>query len=209
MSDEKDRKEIRILSFLHSPLIAHPSTLKGLQADCMSYRKGVTLIELVVTIAVMGALAVGFAAYMKQAMDIWKFLSYRTEVVSQARLGALRMASDIRQISDANSVGTAADTSLNFTHISNGPQGYYYLNGTLYYWGNDTANTAQPLMTGVTSFNFTYYAYNTSNSTLYKLTAPVSAANISQIKIINVNATLQWGDQKANINLDARPRNIQ
>jgi len=171
-------------------------------------RRGLTIIELVVTITVMGALAVGFSAYLKQAMDIWKFLSYRGEVVSQARLGALRMASDIRQIANSSPQWYADDTTLNFTHVVNGNMGYYYSSGKLYYWGSDTANTSQPLMTGLTAFNFTYCQYNNTTTNFDPLPVPVSAANMSQIDIINVNATLQWGDQKANINLDVRPRNL-
>ena len=181
-------------------------------------RRGLTIIELVVTITVMGALAVGFSAYLKQAMDIWKFLSYRGEVVSQARLGALRMASDIRQIANSSPQWYADDTTLNFTHVDPaiGNLSYSYSNvtGNLS-WSNDTIHNAS-LMTGLSltltpPFKFTYLPYNASNVSnpfWPPLPTPVSAENMSQIAIININATLQWGDQKANINLDVRPRNL-
>ncbi|MCP4652174.1 MAG: hypothetical protein GY858_02165 [Candidatus Omnitrophica bacterium] len=62
-------------------------------------RKAVTLIELVVVITTIGFLTLGVSAYLIQAMDVWNFLSFRSDVVNEARRGLMRMGRDMRKLS--------------------------------------------------------------------------------------------------------------
>ena len=82
------------------------------------HTKAFTLIELIMVIVVVGVLATGLALGIRQAIDLWVFLSFRDEVVSQARLAIMRMAREIRLMplrSQAEPILNATDSSLRFT----------------------------------------------------------------------------------------------
>ena len=49
--------------------------------------KAFTLIELLVVMVIVGILATGFSAFYVKFVDIWKFVSFRTDIVNEARIG--------------------------------------------------------------------------------------------------------------------------
>ena len=54
------------------------------------YFKGVTLIELIVVMMVVGILTAASSMYIKETVDLWRFLNFRSEVVSQGRMALMK-----------------------------------------------------------------------------------------------------------------------
>ena len=82
-----------------------------------SNRKGTTLIELVMVIVIVGILAGASSMYIKETIDLWRFLNFRNEVVSQGRMALFRMEREIRQVKDPYSIALADSGDLRFTAI--------------------------------------------------------------------------------------------
>jgi type II secretory pathway pseudopilin PulG len=166
----------------------------GVKTKKANKLKAVTLVELVVVIVVTGILTVGLAAYITQAVDTWDFLSTRSDIVNQARVGLLRMGRDIR-----NLTGTpyAADADyLEFDRIT--PTGstlrmrydHDDANDRVLYTVDENGNndlsdeTARVLIGGVkdpgggTDFQFRYF-----DSSGTELSAPITLADIYRIRI--------------------------
>jgi len=60
-------------------------------------KSGVTLIELIMVMVVVGVLGGGLSLGIKEAIDLYSFLTFRNEIVSQGRMALMRMAREVRQ----------------------------------------------------------------------------------------------------------------
>jgi len=70
-------------------------------------KEGVTLIELVMVIVAVGVIVGVATMYINEVVDLWSFMSFRTDVVNQARLSVARMSREMRQVKNATSVQAA------------------------------------------------------------------------------------------------------
>lgn len=59
-------------------------------------QKGVTIIELIMGIVIVGTLAGISSMYIKQVMDLWNFISFREETSSQGSAALIRIARELR-----------------------------------------------------------------------------------------------------------------
>ena len=169
-------------------------------------KKSVTVIELIVVITIMGALGIGFANYLSQAMRIWKFLSYRSEVVNQVRLGMLRASADIRLVNNRTSVEQADAANFIFNATSGRRIGLVYdTNAKILYYNEGGPvgglfTASNPLISGLTVFNFDYFDKNGN---------PTSGYNNTTSFIVGVNATVAAGGESASMNIKVYPRNFR
>jgi prepilin-type N-terminal cleavage/methylation domain-containing protein len=140
--------------------------------------EGLTLIEIVITISIIGIISAGCMLYIRQVIDLWDFTSFRNEVVSPVRIALTRMARDIRQVNDTLSVYFANSTKFQFNDTK-GANIVYYLSNSNLMRNNDT------LAGGVSSLNLTYYGL-TNQPIVNPKVAPL-ATDILRIKVrINV-----------------------
>ena len=132
--------------------------------------KGLTLIELIIVITIIGALTLGFSWYFIKTIDLWNFLSFRNEIVNQIRIGLIRMGRDIRQIKrrtpTQETIEEATESSFQFIReIDTGDVRIRYR-----YLTNDTEvvyevdqdldgvfDYSHTLLSGASSFRFTYF----------------------------------------------------
>jgi prepilin-type N-terminal cleavage/methylation domain-containing protein len=159
-------------------------------------KKGLTLIEMVMTIVIVGVLAGGSMLYIRQVIYLWDFISFRSEVVSQARLSLGRMSRDIRQIRDANSIILANSTRLQFNDINNLNINYYWANNSL-------TRNSDVLSSGVSSFNFTYY-----NLTNFQIAIPLVSPQATNIRRINIRMNVVSGNQNKTLETQVWPRSF-
>ncbi len=165
-------------------------------------KKAFSLIELIMVIVIVGILVGTFAIYVSNAIKLWQFTSFRSETVSQARLGLSRMVREMRQVKDNTSVTTANGSDFKFTTAD----------GSVIEFVCSTPNTPLLRILGATSNNlvqqitstsiFTYY--DASNNVLSTPTV-TPTTNIKSIKII---LNLQAGNQTNTLTTRVYPRNL-
>lgn len=174
----------------------------------MKDRKGITLIELIMVIMIVGILTTVSSMYIKETIDLWRFLSFRSELVSVGRMALARMTREIRQVVDNNSISAAELSRLRFTAIDLDGDGNddtveFYRNASseLRRIFNDSPALGDILASNVTSLTFSYY--DSANS---QLAVPV--ADTTQIYRIAIGLNIQSGDETKALSAQVFPRNF-
>lgn len=161
--------------------------------------KGVTLIELVMMIVIVGILAGVSSMYIKETIDLWRFLTYRSEVVAQGRMALMRMGREMRQVRDKNSISTA--NAGRFTFIDRaGNTIDYQLSG------NNLMRNTEILATGVSNLIFCYYDKNNQAACAPVCTCAV--ADTTVIYRIVIRMDISAGSETKHIESQIYPRNL-
>lgn len=172
-------------------------------------RKGVTLIELIMAITIVGILTTVSSLYIKETIDLWRFLSFRSEAVAQGRTALIRMDREIRQVKDSASIALADLSRLRFTSLDLSGDGnddtveFYRDAATNELRRIFNSNPAQgdALASGIANLAFTYY-----NSSGAALSIPV--ADTTQIYRIAVEINIASGTQTKTLQTQVYPRNL-
>jgi prepilin-type N-terminal cleavage/methylation domain-containing protein len=117
-------------------------------------KKAVTLIELVTVMVIVGVLAAGSSFYVKGIIDLWRFISFRSESVSQGRMALMRMSREMRQIKNALSVYAAGASEFRFLDVGDTMIRYRFSGNALIRGSNTVENV---LVSGLSAVAFTYY----------------------------------------------------
>ena len=168
-------------------------------------QKGVTIIELIMGIVIVGTLAGISSMYIKQVMDLWNFISFREETSSQGSTALIRIARELRQ---ANDITTADAANLLFTADldSDGTDDsvQYFRNAASELrrvFNNNNSGQGDILSSGLSGLDLTYYDANNS-----ALARPV--ADPAEIKRIKIELTMQAGSQTKTLKTQIWPRNL-
>lgn len=188
----KRRKNIANQTLLNTEYGTTPSCR---QAGTTGYGKGVTLIELIMAITIVGILAAVSSLYIKETIDLWRFLSFRSEAVSQGRMALLRMEREIRQIKDNASVSAANSSQFRFLDNNN-----VDINFNLS--GSSLMRNADILSSGASGLTFTYY--NRANQVI----ASPMVSPTTNIYRIDISITIQSGGQSKTLRTQVYPRNL-
>jgi hypothetical protein len=169
-------------------------------------RSGVTLIELIKVIVVVGALVGLFSLGVVEAVNLWRFLTFHNEIVSQGRMALARMGREIRQMPPRTPVfepiQVANADSIEFDVMDLDEDGSI---DRLEY-NRDTGNNelkrifkGNPdiLATNVSNLGFTYYNKNNQ-----------IASGPSDVYRITITLTLTDGSQTFILSSQVFPRNL-
>ena len=159
-------------------------------------RGGVTIIELVMVIVIVGILARLSAGYINQVVSTWQMVSFRMETVSQMRGALDRMSREIRQRKNATSVLTPTANALRFNATDNTTITYNVS-------GTDLLRNNTVLASGVTRLGFTYY-----NATGGLLANPDVSPDPTDIRRITVELEAQSAGQNKTLAAQVFPRNL-
>ncbi len=159
--------------------------------------RGLTLIEIVMVIVIVGILAGGSMIYIRQVIELWDFTSFRGEIVAQGRVALGRMSRDIRQIRNGTAVFYANGTRFQFNDINNASVNYYLFNSINLMRNNDI------LADGVSSLIFSYY-----NQTNQIIVNPLVSPQETDIRRINIKLNIFSGNQNKTLETQVCPRNI-
>lgn len=176
---------------------------KPVSVKCVSKKRGVTLIELIMGIVIVGTLAGISSLYIKQVMDLWNFLSFREETSSQGSSALIRMARELRQateIAAADAANLIFNADLDADGTDNTVQ-YLRNASSELRWIFDKVSPGDILSVGVSGLDITYYDGNNA-----ALARPVS--DTSEIKRIKISLTVQSGSQTKTLKTQIWPRNL-
>jgi len=169
--------------------------------------KAFTLIELLVVMVIVGILATGFSAFYVKFVDIWKFVSFRTDIVNEARIGLIRIIRDLRQLTLLEQIGSQTIRFLAMDENDNLVRIRYRWVGDDVFYDLDNLPTGNPdgvfdssniLMNGVAAFQFTYYDI-----------AGAVTTTMSEVYMIDISITLQEGTEQFTLNARVFPRNFK
>ena len=164
----------------------------------MKLPKGLTLIELVMTIVIVGILLGVLMFSIKGIMGLWDFWSFRSEIVSQGRVAVMRMAREIRQVKNETAIFIADRSRIQFNDTNNQTIDYSLVSSNLIRNNNVLAS-------GISNLTFIYY--NITNAELTPL--PLNAASRLEIYMIGLGLTIVSGDQNKTLATRVYPRNLQ
>ncbi len=170
--------------------------------------KAVTLVELIIVMTLIGILSVGLGFFISQTMDIWNFLSFRTEIAHQARLGLINTGRNIRQIKrragSEEPIKDATPNSFYFLKMEGTDEvgiRYIFSGNQLIYErdedSNGTFDNSNILLGNLTAFQFSYFDKNDNSTT-----------TISEIYRIRLELTLNEGEESLNLHYEIYPRNF-
>jgi type II secretory pathway pseudopilin PulG len=171
-------------------------------------QKGATLIELVLSIVVLGIIA-----YIVTDTFVYSSRSILTgnqarDATQSGRLAIDRMSREIRNIRDDNCVSTATNNMLSFVDANN--------NTIAYSWGGAAGNplmrNGNVLVDSVNNLTFAYYDNaNPPNAIAGPATcaAPCSSTCApTNIWSVSINLTTQSGTQMMNFRSQVHPLNF-
>jgi prepilin-type N-terminal cleavage/methylation domain-containing protein len=164
--------------------------------------KGVTLLELIMVMVIVGSLVGIGSLYVRETIDLWRDLSFRSDVVSQGRVAFMRMAREIRHVKNVSSVITATASQFKFTDVNDIIIEFKLTGSDLM---RNIVGSSDKLTGNVTAVSFTYY-----DSTNADITSKPPAVSPSQtdIKTINIDLTIQIGTQAKTLRMRVFPRNL-
>ena len=164
-------------------------------------KKGVTLIELVITMVLMGLVAVIVANVFSTGVKGSLVTDYRKEALDQARVAMERMRREIRNLNNSASVTTGTATQFCFTDTESTLIDYNYSNPAIIRdTGNCAAGGGATLATNITSFSFTYLRADATTTD-----AAFSAANT---KLIRITLTSYISGESVTLQTEVWPRNL-
>lgn len=175
----------------------------------MTFKKtAFSLIELIMVITIVGILSAALSAYIGAAVDIWDFVSFRTEMVNDARMTLVRMGSELRQISKAN-ITNATSSILVYKSSGNATiNRYRYSNPNLFYeidtdkdGSFESSEPSNNLLNHATAFSFTYF--NSSGG----VTTVLSQIYSMKVNLTVSDPTARGGGSKVNLTYGIFPRN--
>jgi prepilin-type N-terminal cleavage/methylation domain-containing protein len=163
----------------------------------MKLSKGLTLIEMVMTIVIAGIILGVLSFSVKGIIDLWDFGSFRSEIVSQGRTAVMRMVREIRQVKNETAIFISESSRIQFND-TNDQTIDYSLTGANLIRNNNV------LASGISNLTFIYY--NITNAELTPL--PLDAAGRAEIFMIGLRLTIVSGNQNKTLATRVYPRNL-
>ena len=154
-------------------------------------QRGLTLVELLVTTAVIGLVMAGVFVLQRGGMEAYLFGSNRVETQQKARGVLDLMTSELRQAVSISTLASATD--ITFVWKDAGDVSHtirYALSGATLNRTYD--GTATPVIGGVHTFAMTFYSvYDVSTGTYTQTT------NVNHVRVIKISVRTKTEDSAA------------
>ncbi|MBI5203853.1 MAG: type II secretion system protein [Nitrospirae bacterium] len=140
-------------------------------------KKGFTIIELVITMVLIGIIAYIVATALSTGITAYFTTDFRKEALDQTRIAMERMTREIRNLRDSDDVATGTSSQFNFTDVSGTNIDFSYSNPNI-------TRDGATLATNITSFSFSYIrADGASNPTFVDSDPDDPAIDTKRIRI--------------------------
>lgn len=159
-------------------------------------QKGFSLVEMILVMTVMTAIAVASASIFQPILDSWALGQTQAETADTVGYAITRMKNEMTQIHDEGCVITATSTRFRFMDDA-------YLDIDYKISGGNLMRGTNVLVRNVQSITFTYYGSN--NAVIATPTVSPSQTNIWAIKI---SISIMKNGQRKTIETTVHPRNF-
>ncbi|MFC1755235.1 type II secretion system protein [Thermoproteota archaeon] len=167
-----------------------------------SCKRGFTLVEVIMVMVVLAAIAGIGVASISTATDALSFLTIRSEMDQSADVAMGRMSFEIRRLRDDASISAAGANQFTFTDVDGTSIGYSLV-GTDLIRTSSATSTSDILASSVSGLVFAYFDYSGN-----QLVVPVLAP-LTNIRRIQVTITFQSGAYTFDYSSQIRPRNLR
>jgi prepilin-type N-terminal cleavage/methylation domain-containing protein len=168
--------------------------IKKFRNSVIANIEGVTLVELMVTVVLIGIIAGVTAKMLLTGAGAFNSVSNRNEVLHSNRISLEMLSKDLRAIKSKNHILSASSSQLVFTNIYDEQITFSFSNGTLY-------RNSNMIVEGLSSFQFAYYDEDGN-----AISSPVST--LSDIWDIDISVDATVDGQPFHLNSRMHPRNI-
>lgn len=169
--------------------------------------KGFTLIELVITMTLIGIIAYIVAIALSTGIKAYFTTDFRKEALDQTRIAMERMTREIRNLRDSDDVGASSGTQFCFTDTEGTQINYSYSGSDI---KRDTGNCAPgsgaTLSTNITSFSFSYIRANGTSDAGFVDTDPDDPA--TDTKRIRITFTATISTEPVTLQSEVWPRSL-
>jgi type II secretory pathway pseudopilin PulG len=165
-----------------------------------SRRDGITLIEMVLGMVLIGIVALVVANALSTGITGFFVVDNRKEALDQGRLAMDRMAKEIRNVRNSTSVTTGNSTQFCFTDTESTQINYSYSGTDIKRdTGNCTAGSGATLSASIASFSFAYIQANGTEVSTF------SSVTTKKIKIITASTV---SGETVTLQTEVWPRNL-
>ena len=162
---------------------------------------GLTLIEILVALAILGMIAMALYGILKGGLDVWRGGKERTDIIAQARVAMDRLTREARE---ATYMKAADITGINFSAYlgTTSPKdiSYYYNSSQDILYRNEESGGGKEMAKYIGSFSLCYYSKD-----MTVLSSPVT--NPSDIWMIEIKSKAKRDDNIVNLRSTVQPRN--
>jgi len=162
--------------------------------------RGVTLVELVISMVILATLMVGIQAFSVPIFDLWNYQTFRQGASSEGRLALMKMIKEINQVRNITSVTTASANSFAFTDANN-QSITYDLNGQTL--RRTAGSGAKTLATGITTLQFQYFDEDRN-----VVASPATSPDETDLRTIEITVTITANGKTGTFRSVAVPRNV-
>ncbi len=163
----------------------------------MNNTKGFTMIELIITIVVLGILGVAVAYALASGIGVFVNSLDGEKALAPMRMAMGRLQKDMREVRTLKDVATASGAQFRFRDLDYNDVNYQYSGGTL-------SRNSNALLTGLTSFSFAY-----TDSAETAIPSPAVSPNPTDIRLIDVQMTCAAGGQSRTMKTTICPRTFR
>ncbi len=165
----------------------------------LSSHKGFTLIELVMTMVLIGVIAYIVASAMSTGLKAYFTTDFRKEALDQARIAMERMTREIRNVKSNTDISTANATTFTFVDTSGTTISFALNAGNI----NRTSGATNTLAAGISSAGIFTYVLSTGATTQ----SPVPA-EILLIKRVKIDITATKNTESVTLQSEVWPRSL-
>ena len=158
---------------------------------------GFTLIEIIMTVVVLSIVGMVLAsAFLAGSQALIQGLDSDKTITPMAA-GLSRLEKDSREVRTLKDVTTASSTQFRFLDLDFNDVNYQYSSGTL-------SRNSNALVTGITSFSFTYKDINETT-----IATPAVSPNPTDIRYVQVQVTVVSGSISKTMRTTICPRTFR
>ncbi len=171
---------------------------------------GLTLIEILVALAILGMIAMALYGILKGGLDVWRGGKERTDIIAQARVAMDRLTREARE---ATWMEAADATSINFSAYlldttTLKDVSYYYDSAQHILYRNEEGVGGKEMAKYMDSFSLYYYS-KWADNTINSFTP--EAGSYNSIWMIEIEAKLKRGatgeEDVVHLRSTVQPRN--
>ena len=170
-------------------------------------REGVTLIEILVVLFIMGMIAMALYGILKGGLDLWRGGKERTDIIAQARVAMDRLTRELRA---TGGIGAAEDTYIYFSTDLDADDteeeiSYSWPSGTELFRGLSATPDYKVIARSIDNFSLYYYSKDGTQITPPTVTDNQLKRNM--IWMIEIEARVKEDDNIVNLRSTVQPRN--